>query len=103
MAHALPHHKRRAIVDLADAGHTYPEIASTLDVSLTSVWRYVAQSRRTGTIKDFHPWLRHMIGQCPEITPGELQARLARRNAHFSRGEIKQALRALSENLPAQS
>jgi transposase len=82
---------RIAVVGSIEAGYTREEVSALYDVSLSSVGRYIKRWRTTGNVRaakfggykgyalaGHRDRIEQWIAEQPDITLGELQARLAK-------------------------
>jgi transposase len=99
---------RRGVVRAIESGHTYEEVADTYGVSVSSVSRFLARLRRSGSVspakfggykgyalEQHEKRITQWIVQRPDITLSELQARLAKDNVSVSQAAIFRFLRHL--------
>src|SRR5258708_35319231 len=94
MAKTYSEDLRRRVVEAIDGGATIPEAAEQCGVSISSVGRFLKLYRDTGSVgaakfggyKEFvlaahEELVRSLIGEQPDITLAELDARRAKKKA----------------------
>jgi len=99
---------RRNVVHAIEAGHSYEETAELCGVSVSSVSRFLACWRNTGSIsprkfggykgyalETHRDRITRWLGAQPDITLAELQARLAKGKVAISQTSIFRFLRHL--------
>jgi len=92
MGKPYPEELRRLAVEAVESGATIPEAAEQSGVSIRSVVRFLKLHRETGSLapgkfgghKDFalaahEELVRRLVAEQPDITLGELEARLAKK------------------------
>src|SRR5258708_36658413 len=92
MAKTYSEDLRRRVVEAIDGGATIPEAAEQCGVSISSVGRFLKLYRDTGSVgaakfggyKEFvlaahEELVRSLIGEQPDITLAELEARLGKK------------------------
>ena len=96
---------RRRVVEAIDGGATIPDAAEQCGVSISSVVRFLRLHRDTGSVsaakfggyKEFalaaHEQLvKSLIGEQPDITLAELEARLAKKKVVVGKSSISRFL-----------
>ena len=96
---------RRRVVETIDAGATIPDAAEQCGVSISSVVRFLRLHRDTGSVsaakfggyKEFalaahEELVRSLIGEQPDITLAELEARLAKKKVVVGKSSISRFL-----------
>jgi transposase len=99
---------RRNVVHAIEAGHTYEETAELCGVSISSVSRFLARLRGTGSVSPekfggykgyvlerYRDRIIRWLGAQPDITLAELQARLAKQKMAVSKTSIFRFVRHL--------
>src|SRR5258708_50646 len=96
---------RRRVVEAIDGGATIPEAARQCGVGISSVGRFPQLFRDTGSVgaakfggyKEFvlaahEELVRSLIGEQPDITLAELEARLAKKKVLVGKSSISRFL-----------
>src|SRR6202521_350847 len=99
---------RRRVVEAIDGGATIPEASEQCGVSISSVVRFLRLQRDTGSVsaakfggyKEFalaahEELVRRLIGEQPDITLAELEARLAKKKVLGGKSSISRFLNHL--------
>jgi transposase len=99
---------RHNVVHAIEAGHTYEETAELCGVSISSVSRFLARWRSTGSVRPkkfggykgyvlerYRDRITRWLGAQPDITLAELQARLAKQRLAVSQTSIFRFVRHL--------
>src|SRR5258708_33812294 len=105
MAKTYSEDLRRRVVEAIDGGATIPEAAEQCGVSISSVGRFLKLYRDTGSVgaakfggyKEFvlaahEELVRSLIGEQPDITLAELEARLAKEKVLGGKSSISRFL-----------
>ncbi len=99
---------RRSVVESIESGMTYEEVAESCAVSISSVSRFLARWRRTGSVapekfggykgyvlEPYKDRLARWITAQPDLTLAEIEARLAKDKVVVSQAAIFRFLRHL--------
>jgi transposase len=99
---------RRSVVQAIESGHTYEEAAELDGVSVSSVSRFLSRWRGTGSVKPekfggykgyalerYRSRIARWVGEQPDVTLSEIQARLAKEKVAVSQTAIFRFLRHL--------
>jgi transposase len=99
---------RNNVVHAIEAGHTYEETAELCGVSISSVSRFLARWRSTGSVRPkkfggykgyvlerYRDRIIRWLGAQPDMTLAELQARLAKQRLAVSQTSIFRFVRHL--------
>jgi transposase len=110
---------RRSVIQAIESGQTYEKAAELYGVSVSSVSRFLTRWRGTGSVKPekfggykgyalerYRSRIARWVGEQPDVTLSEIQARLAKEKVAVSQTAIFRFLRHLGftfKKKPARS